>query len=518
MRVVTVDEMRTIEQRAAAEYGLSSPILMEHAGRSVAEHLRDALGGSVAGHEVLVLVGPGNNGGDGRVMARHLAEWGAHVATYAWKDRRIEADSRFIPVGDDLAAVHEIVRRADVVAVALLGTGHSRPLDPSMVRLLDLVRDERAHRPGLFVLAVDLPSGLYADSGAVDDGTLAADLTVTLAFPKLGLFLFPGADYVGRLEVGGIGLPADMAISTTYELLDAGLVGPLLPARPLDSNKGTFGKVLAVAGSAHFIGAAYLVAASAARIGAGLVTLATAADHAPLYAMKLPEATYHLLPPEEAAPEQRAQSILDALGGYRAAIVGPGLGQSDATRAFLDHLFAGLRALPDEQRPHLIVDADGLNNLAQMDRWHERLPPRTVITPHPGEMSRLLGGEHVSGGGPDRLEIVRRTADEWGLVVVLKGACTLIAASGAPTRINWPPNPALATAGSGDVLSGVVGGLLAQGLEPYDAASAAVYLHSRAGLLVSQRLGDAGTLAGDLIPELPLALRETKSTPTLMPS
>jgi NAD(P)H-hydrate epimerase len=515
MRVVTVEEMRTIEQRAEEEYGLTSPILMEHAGRSVAEILREELGGSVAEREVLVLAGPGNNGGDGRVMARRLSEWGAHVTVYAWKERRLEIDARYIPVGDDLAAVREAIRRADVVAVALLGTGHSRPLDPSMARLLDLVRAERASRSGRaapLVLAVDLPSGLYADTGAVDDGTLAADLTVTLAFPKVGLFLFPGAEYVGRLGVGGIGLPAEMTISTSLELIDADVVRPLLPLRPLDSNKGTFGKVMIVAGSGLFIGAAYLAAASAARTGAGLVTLATTVERAPFYAMRLPEATYHLLPAEDTPPEQRAHSILEALEGYHALVVGPGLGHSDATRAFLEQLFAGLQSQPDARRPRLIVDADGLNNLAHMDSWPQRLPPHTVLTPHPGEMSRLLGGEQVSGGGPDRLDIAPRAARDWGHIVVLKGACTVIAAPDAPPRLNWPPNPALATAGSGDVLSGVVGGLLAQGLAPFDAASAAVYLHSRAGLLVSERLGDAGTLAGDLIPELPIAFKQTRQS------
>jgi NAD(P)H-hydrate epimerase len=164
----------------------------------------------------------------------------------------------------------------------------------------------------------------------------------------------------------------------------------------------------------------------------------------------------------------------------------------------------------DEQGPRLIVDADGLNHLARLDRWWERLPEHTVITPHPGEMARLRGGQKVSGGGADRLEVARAAAREWRLIVVLKGACTLIAAPGGQLRLNWPGNSALATAGTGDVLAGAVGGLLAQGMGPLDAASAAVYLHSRAGFLVSERLGDSGLLAGDLLDQLPIALRETK--------
>lgn len=511
MKVVTVDEMREVERRADAEYELTSPILMEHAGRSVAECLRLYLDGDVSDRDVLVLVGPGNNGGDGRVMARYLADWGAQVTLYAWKERRLEVGARYVPVNDDLAAVREAISRADVVADALLGTGHSRPLDPTMRQLLALVRDEKRRRPQLAVLAVDLPSGLNADTGAVDEGTIPADLTVTLAFPKVGLLLFPGASYIGELFVGSIGLPDEMAIPVDFEMLDTDFVRPLLPPRPLNSNKGTFGKVMIVAGSSLYIGAPYLAAGAAGRVGAGLVTLATTAERAPVYAMKLPEATYHVLPPETASPDDRAGSVLGGLKGYRAAVIGPGLGQSDDTRTFLERLFAGIKAMPEDEQPRLIVDADGLNNLSHIEHWWERLPARTVITPHPGEMARLRGGEPVSGGGPDRLDVIRQAARDWNLVVVLKGAASLIASPEGHLRVNWPGNPALASAGTGDVLSGCVGGLLAQGLPPFDAATAAVYLHSRAGHLVSERIGDAGLLAGDLLPEIPIAIRDTKT-------
>ena len=510
MKVVTVAEMREIEQRAEREYGLTSPMLMEHAGRSAAELLRAHVGGDVSHRDVLVLVGPGNNGGDGRVMGRYLARWGARVSYYVWKERRLEFDRQQLTVGKDLAAVRVALASADIVADALLGTGTSRPLDPTMRALIALVTAEKQRRADLLVLAVDLPTGLNADTGEVDPGTIRADLTITLAFPKVGLLLFPGAEYVSELKVGDIGLPDDMPISAGLEQIDAGLLRPLLPKRPLNSNKGTFGKVMVVAGSSLYIGAAYLAAAAAARIGAGLVTLATTAERAPIYAMKLAETTYHLLPPESASPQERAQSILDALDGYSALAVGPGLGQEAGTRAFLEHLFAGVRAMRDKVRPRLIVDADGLNNLAQIERFWELLPPQTVITPHPGEMTRLRGGQRVSGGDVDRIDVARQAARDWNLVLVLKGAATLIAAPDGRLRVNWPGNPALASAGTGDVLTGATGGLLAQGMDPFDGASAAVYLHSRAGFLVSERIGDAGLLAGDLLEQLPIALRETK--------
>ncbi len=236
--------------------------------------------------------------------------------------------------------------------------------------------------------------------------------------------------------------------------MNAFLLRPELPARPLDGNKGTFGKVMTLAGSPAFIGAGYLSAAAAARIGAGLVTLATTPELARVYAASLHEITYHLLPPFDAPAQERATSLLEGLAGYRSLVVGPGLGQAQDTREMLALVFKGIAAMSAAQRPKLLVDADGLNNLAKSDRWWELLPPRSVLTPHPGEMARLLGGKEVSGGGIDRLNIVRDAAKTWGHVVVLKGGVTLIADPDGRLRLNWPPNPALATAGTGDVLSG----------------------------------------------------------------
>lgn len=515
MKVVTVDQMRAIEQRAETDYGLTSPMLMEHAGGSVAEILRAHRGGNVADARILVLVGPGNNGGDGRVAARYLADWGARITSFLWKERRIEEGvgegTSSEPAGDDLAGLRSALERTDVVLDAFLGTGHARPLDPLMRSALAAVEEERGRRPALFVAAVDLPSGLNADTGEVDPGTLRANLAVTLAFPKLGLLLFPGAAYVGALEVGSIGIPAGMADDVPLDLLDASLVRSLLPARPLDSNKGTFGKAMILAGSPPYPGSAYLAATAAGRIGAGLVTLAVSPDMAPIYAAKLSEATFRLLPPADAPPDQRARALVDGLDGYTALLIGPGLGQAPATREFLLAALSHIQLLAEHRRPRLVVDADGLNNLSQVERWWERLPPRTIITPHPGEMARLRGGARVSGGQADRVDVARQAAAEWDHIVVLKGACTLVAAPDGAMRINWPPNPALATAGTGDVLAGTVAGLLAQGADPYAAASAAVYLHGRAGLAVASRLGDAGLLASDLLAELPLALRGARA-------
>jgi hydroxyethylthiazole kinase-like uncharacterized protein yjeF len=284
------------------------------------------------------------------------------------------------------------------------------------------------------------------------------------------------------------------------------MVKAILPKRPLDSNKGTFGKVMLLCGSPPYPGSAFLAGSAAGRVGAGLVTLAVTEQMQPIYAGALHEATFLLLPPESAESFQRANMLIDHLEGYRSLLIGPGLGQSPSIREVILQLLEYVRALPDEERPQLVVDADGLNNLSALERWWTLLPAGTVITPHPGEMGRLCGGLKVSGGNIDRLELARNKAREWQVTLVLKGACTIIAEPDGRIRINWLANPALATAGTGDVLAGMIAGLLAQKVSPFDAASAAVYLHAVAAELVSADIGHAGLLASDLLPKIPRAM------------
>src|SRR5712672_1398369 len=276
MYIVTVDEMREIEQRAEREYGLTSPILMENAGKSAAEilvqHLRHQH--SAAGIEFLVLVGPGNNGGDGLVMARYLEKWGGLISIYRWKEQRLTIHGEDVPEQDTLARLGETILRVNYVLDALLGTGRSRPLPDSMRTLLGSVRREREKRDSLRVVAVDLPTGLNADTGEVDPGTIPVDMTITLAYPKVAFFFFPGREYIGELYVGDIGLPADMPLHLPTEMLTAAMVKNLLPPRPLESNKGTFGKVMLLCGSSPYPGSAFLAGSAAGRVGAGLVTLA----------------------------------------------------------------------------------------------------------------------------------------------------------------------------------------------------------------------------------------------------
>ena len=516
MHIVTVDEMRELEARAEREYGLTSHILMENAGKSAAEILVEYMSKQHSKsrrevHEMLVLVGPGNNGGDGLVMARHLEQWGAHISTYHWKEQLLTVNGREIPQEDTAQELEEIIQRADYILDALLGTGRSRPLPDSMRSLLGRVHEEREKRAELRVIAIDLPTGLNADTGEVDPGTIPVDVTITLACPKQGFFFFPGREYIGELHVGSIGLPPELESHLKTEMLTGQLVNSVLPKRPLNSNKGTFGKVMLFCGSPPYPGSAFLAGNAAGRIGAGLVTLAVSEQMLPIYASAFHETTFVLLPEEEAGSFECVSTLKSHLEGYRALLMGPGLGQSPYIREVILELLEELRAMPDEQRPHLIVDADGLNNLSALERWWTLLPPGTVITPHPGEMGRLCHGLKVSGGGIDRLELSRSKVQEWQVTLVLKGACTIVAEPDGRTRINWQANPALATAGTGDVLAGMIAGLLAQKVDPFDAASAAVHLHAAASELVSAQIGDTGLLASDLLPQIPRAIMRLRS-------
>jgi hydroxyethylthiazole kinase-like uncharacterized protein yjeF len=510
MHIVTVEEMRELEARAESEYGLTSHILMENAGKSAAEilahHIRQNR--PIEDMNVLVLVGPGNNGGDGLVMARHLATWGAHISLYHWKEEHLTVNDRDIIETETREALEQAIQKADYILDALLGTGTSRPLPDTMRSLLQRVKQEREQRTMLRVVAVDLPTGLNANSGEVDPGTIPVDLTITLACPKQGFFFFPGREYIGELAIGDIGLPAAMESHLSTEMLTCELVKSVLPARPLNSNKGTFGKVMLFCGSPPYPGSAYLGGNAAMRIGGGLVTLAVTQQMLPVYASAFHEATFVLLPDEETGSFELVSMLMKHLEGYKALLMGPGLGQSPYIREVILKLLEELRNMDAAKRPHLIVDADGLNNLSALEQWWTLLPEQTVITPHPGEMGRLCHGLKVSGGNIDRLKLARDKAKEWNVTLVLKGACTIITEPSGGTRINWTANPALATAGTGDVLAGMIAGLLSQDVNPFDAAGASVYLHTAASELVSAQIGDTGLLAADLLPQIPRAIKQ----------
>jgi NAD(P)H-hydrate epimerase len=387
-----------------------------------------------------------------------------------------------------------------LVIDAVLGTGHLRPLGEPLMEIFRLVTEERRDRDNLVLLALDIPTGMDADTGAVDPSTPHFDVTVTLAYPKVGLFKFPGAARVGQLEVVDIGIPPRLAGSVNTELLTPEWVTSRLPERPPDAHKGTFGRLLIIAGSHNYVGAAVLAAEAAYRVGAGLVTVATPQSVYPLVAISVTEATH--LPLPESGPgrlsEESVATLENAVEQYDAAVIGCGMGQYPEAQAVLGAL---LFKKPQKSIP-AIIDADGLNNLARLENWWSRIRWPAILTPHPGEMARLTGSSTRDVQG-DRLATARDHAARWDKVVVLKGAYSVVASPDGTAMVSPFANPALASAGTGDVLAGVIGGLLAQGMSPFDASACGVYLHAKAGEEARCDLGDAGLLARDLPGKLP---------------
>nr|MCU0494791.1 NAD(P)H-hydrate dehydratase [Chloroflexaceae bacterium] len=473
-------------------------------------------------------------------VARHLHDAGAHVTLYIWNRANAEQDANWqrcrqrnlaeIEAGADpeQQTLRYQLARAALVVDALLGAGVSRPVSGALAAIVTCVHEQRPRES--ILLAVDLPTGIDSDTGAVLGTAMRADVTVATGLLKRGLLCYPGRRYAGDLALADIGIPPKAMEDTMTDELNPTLARALLPARPADSHKGTYGKVMIVAGSLFYPGAAGLATAAAGRVGAGLVTLAAARSIIGQTGRPL-EATLLPLPEAElgAVGSEAADMLLKQLEGYNAMVLGPGLGQEEGTLLFLQRLLsfegpkargrvgflaraAAVHAEPTAhltmELPPMVIDADGLNLLAKIENWSGLLPKnRCILTPHPGEMRRLLKLEELP---TDLVQVATDAATNWGQVVVLKGATTIVAAPDGRNAMHPGGNPALATAGTGDVLAGVIGGLLAQGLNGYEAALLGVYLHGAAGALVREELGDAGAMASDLLTRLPKAIKALK--------
>lgn len=556
VKIVSVEQMRAIE-KATDEAGVSYAEMMQNAGRAVAEVIKGALGDDSTGRRVVVLVGPGNNGGDGLVAARILAEeTGAEVSCYLLKARdeddevyaaAAEAEVFMANAADDQRwrVLKNAVAAADIVVDALLGTGARLPIEGDLEKLLkhtaaamdrsgedDLVDAVWPAAPipvedrSPLVVAVDCPSGLECDTGEIDPAALRADVTVTFGAAKQGQLAFPGAEYVGELIVAGIGTPPDLAelVDIRLELATGPGIARLLPERPSNAHKGTYGRALLIAGSVNYTGAAALAAEGAYRAGAGLVTLGVPQAIYPILASRVREATWLLLPHTMGVINEGALDVLQEEEiSFDALLVGPGLGQEEDTGEFIRGIFqgerhtrkgnlgfGGTRAEEDDATVQwkidapVVIDADGLNLLAKIENWPSLLPDRAILTPHPGEMSRLTGLE-MADIQATRIETAVEKAADWQCVVVLKGAFSVVAAPDGRVTIVPFAVDALATAGTGDVLSGMIVGLLAQGVEPYEAAVAGAYVHGLAGRLAGDEETSRSTMAGDVLVYLPAA-------------
>jgi NAD(P)H-hydrate epimerase len=497
-------------EREADSKGLSYSQMMENAGQGLAEVVDERYPFLKPG-PVLGLVGSGNNGGDTLVALDYLGSWGWEVEAYlavpraepdplADRVRRIGGRITDGSEDPDFGLLGEMLGGCSILLDGVLGTGIRLPLRGRVAQVLEWVGSYLdSMEPPPAVVAVDCPSGVDSDSGEAATQCIPAELTVTMAAMKAGLLKFPAYEYVGALELVGIGLTEQISSwrSIRRFIPDEAYVIENLPARRLDAHKGTFGTALVIAGSRYYTGAALLAGQAAYRSGAGLVTLGVPEQIHTALAGHFLEATWLPLPESGGGlSAAAAEVVVGSLERPTALLVGPGFGVSDPTKGFVDRLFSAESA---GKLPPTVVDADGLKLLAGLDDWTGRLPAGSVFTPHPGEMS-ILTGLPVAEIQKARLDIAESYARRWGAVVVLKGAFTVIASPGGGTALIPVATPALARAGTGDVLAGLVVGLMAQKLDSFNSAVIAAWIHAQAGLRAAAVLGStSAVMAGDIL-------------------
>ena len=529
IKLVTVQEMQAVEKEAN-ETGFTYEMMMENAGRNLAEVIDEEYN-YVEEDGICGLVGSGNNGGDTLVALAVLADRGWPAYAYLVRPRpaedvlieQLKKNGGVIYQSWDDKEYRELkalIAENAVILDGVLGTGTRLPLKQEVAQTLDTVRQLIADMDNSpVVVAVDCPSGVDCDTGQAAEETIPADLTITMAAVKKGLFEFPANNLIGELIVVGIGLPKDGQDLLSWKAIrtfvpNAEWVRDRMPARPTNAHKGTFGTALIVAGSANYTGAAWLAGQAAYRIGAGLVSLAVPEPLHAALAGQFPEATWLLLPEYEGFIAKEADEIIHQnMNRASALLIGPGFGLENETLEFLRRFFNARvhrsmgfidketddASVSSFQLPPLVIDADGLKLLARLPDWPKLLPPLSVLTPHPGEMSVLTGlsKEQIQS---NRLEIAERFSREWGHIVILKGAFTIIAAPDGLRAIIPVATPALARAGTGDVLAGLIVGLRAQGVDAFPAAVASAWIHAQAGWRAAENLGNsASVLAGDVL-------------------
>lgn len=522
MELVTAAKMRERDRWAIEVAGLPGIALMENAGRQVAQ-LVGKIVGDPAGKKVWIFAGKGNNGGDGLVAGRHLAKAGAAVEVFLLVPReKISGDAAInlnvyrklglplqeITSGAALAELQPRLGEVDLIVDAILGTGVKGPVEGFFAQVIAFLNAGK--KP---VLAVDLPSGLEADTGACPGPVVKAQDTITFDLPKIGLCLYPGAELAGNLWVAEIGIPpgAPLPENNTFLVTPEKVAAQLQP-RPQNSHKGSWGRVLVVAGSCGMSGAAILATKGALRAGAGLATAAVPEGIQPVVAGCVVEAMTRPLPETVAGCLSRKAEaeILKQAAVADAVVMGPGLGTERETVELVRAL------LPQLQVP-VVLDADGLNALVGNSGLLQHLTAPVIITPHPGEMARLCNIS-VADVQANRLALTQAKAKEWGVILVLKGARTIIAAPDGRTAVNPTGNAGLASGGTGDVLAGVIAALVGQGCAPFWAAVSGVFLHGLAGDLGVKEKGEAGLLAGDVVEYLPSAwLAVTRRMERLIP-
>jgi hydroxyethylthiazole kinase-like uncharacterized protein yjeF len=529
MKLLTAEQMREADRLTTERYGIASVTLMDRAGTAVADVLREVCP-DLDSRKIVILCGKGNNGGDGFVVARILRERGSAPLVVLCADpesvsgdaaaslkrwRQSLGDLQVASSESEWDAARASLQGAGLIVDALLGTGLRGPVTGLLARVIDDVNTARAaQRPSgtrtPFVLAVDMPSGLGSDARDFDGPVVAADCTATFTAPKVGQLVSPRADRVGRLVVRQIGTPRELLDSDAHlklQWLEPGEFRSIPLVRPLDSNKGTYGHALIVAGSVGKSGAAVLSSRGALRAGAGLVTVATAAEALPTVAAGMPEImTVPLVSTDAGTIGLHALDygrFAEVAAKKSVIAIGPGVSTNPETRDFV-------HAVIERSDVPIILDADGLNAYdGCADRLNDRKMTSLTITPHPGEMARLLG-RTIPEIQSRRLDVALEAANRWRAIVVLKGFHTIVAAPDGRAFVNTTGNPGMATAGTGDALTGILAGLTAQfGVDDWlRVVGLGVYLHGLAGDIAASRVGEIPLVASDLLDSLPAAFRQ----------
>ncbi|MDP4179979.1 MAG: NAD(P)H-hydrate dehydratase [Bacillota bacterium] len=513
MKVVTPEQMNMIDSEAINKIGIPSIVLMENAALKVVEEVLKGFD-SICGKRIIVIAGKGNNGGDAFAAARHLYNKGALVKVFLTSQKsdikndpainlkiieKMKIETVELTDSSQIFDLEMELEGCDLILDGIFGTGFKGQVKGLIDEIIDAINNS-----GKLTIAIDIPSGINGENGKIEGKCIKADKTVTFVLPKIGLSVYPGCDYTGELAVSDIGIPDFIikSLNIKTNIICKEEVSSIIPVRSSQSSKGDYGRVFIVSGSTGMIGSGCLCANAALRSGAGLVYLGVPASLAGIYQSHLLEPITFPLEDHTKGylADESCGEILKKMQNMKVLAIGPGLSTNENIKEIMINIFEN-SSIP------LVLDADALNAVSEDISMLKKIKVPCVITPHPGEMSRLLGIS-IKDIQNDRIKLAMKFADKYNVITVLKGMRTIIALPDGNIHINPTGNPGMATAGTGDVLTGIIAGFIGQGMEPEKAAIAGVYIHGLAGDMTAEKMGQHGLIAGDLVKELPYAIKK----------
>lgn len=515
MKIASSKEIYQIESNSE-KLGITTKILIENAGLKIAQRIINEIE-NISLTNIIILVGKGNNGNDGLIAASHLSSWGIKVVAYLCIKR--PSSDYYLKAAQNSGVLIEhhsvkskkhlkdILNKAHIVVDAILGTGNRKKISSPISDILTHLKTSKVENKKLKIIAIDVPSGINPDTGLIDSYSVKADKTFVLGLYKIGMFENPQPEYYGQKSVLDIGIPNNIDKHINYELITKSWVKKHIPQRSLSASKDDFGKVLMIVGSKDYPGAASLAANAAIRSGAGLVTVGLTESIKTIVASNAIESVFLTLPSNASGnilPKKAIDIIKEKITYQNVFLYGCGISQAKEMQTLTKLILSSKNNLP------IIIDADGLNILAKLNnqgiRWWENMPHNTILTPHIKEMSRLTGIE-IKDIQENRISISLKYAKIWNKIIILKGPHTIIAFPNKTLMVSPFTTPLLATAGTGDILAGLIAGLIAQKIPPEFAASVGVYIHGEAAILASYNLKANNIIASDLNLSIPMTIK-----------